>query len=268
MKSARGLALILLCGLFLTALLADVFAPSRYDEQFRDDLNVRPSRKFPLGTDDLGRDRLSRLLYGARVSLSLAPAAALVATLLAGAIGLAAGMQGGLFERAVVLCSDLFQSLPWFFLLLTVRALLPLNVPPLASLAVTFAVLSLLGWAGPVRVVRAGVRTIRESDYALQARALGCSRWRLFFVHLAPNLRPVLLAQFWISVPVFILAEANLSLLGLGVAEPLPSLGSLLRELENYSSLPERPWILAPACLLTAVMVCFHLLVPREDRIG
>jgi peptide/nickel transport system permease protein len=268
MRRARRLAVVTLWGLFAAAVLADLVAPARYDEQFRDYPNARPCRKFPLGTDELGRDRFSRLLHGARISLSLAPAAALIATLLAGVIGLAAALRGGIVERAVLLGADLFQSLPWFFLLLTARALLPLNVTPLASLGVTFAMLSLLGWAGPVRVVGAGVRAVKESDYAVQARAMGCPRLRTFFVHLLPNLRPVLLAQFWISVPLFILAEANLSLLGLGVAEPLPSLGSLLRELENYSSVAARPWILAPACLLTLVLGCFQLAFPKEDRVG
>lgn len=268
MTGARRAAVIALWALFATAVLADLLAPARYDEQFRDYPNARPCRRFPLGTDELGRDRLSRLLHGTRVSLLLAPAAALIATALAGIIGLAAGLRGGAVERAVVLSADLFQSLPWFFLLLTARALLPLNVGPLASIMVTFAILSLLGWSGPVRVVRAGVRAVGESDYVLQARALGCSRMRVFFLHLLPNLRPVLLAQFWVSVPLFVLAEANLSLLGLGVAEPLPSLGTLLRELENYSAVAARPWILAPACLLTGVMGCFQLAFPKEDRIG
>jgi peptide/nickel transport system permease protein len=268
MRRTRRLGVTLLGVLFATALLADLVAPARYDEQFRDHPNARPCRRFPLGTDELGRDRLSRLLHGARVSLALAPAAAVIATLLAGVIGLGAALRGGIVERAVLAGADLFQSLPWFFLLLTARALLPLNVTPLASLAVTFAMLSLLGWAAPVRVVGAGVRAVKESDYAIQARALGCPRWRTFFLHLLPNLRPVLLAQFWISVPVFILAEANLSLLGLGVAEPLPSLGSLLRELENYSAVAARPWMLAPAFMLTVVLGCFQLAFPREDRIG
>ena len=116
----------------------------------------------------------------------------------------------------------MFLSLPWLFLLLTVRALLPLNVPPVTSIVVTFALLGLLGWAAAARVVHASVRTLRNSDFVLQARASGCGRLRLLFVHLLPNLRPILLAQFWISIPVFILTEANLGLMGLGVSEPLP----------------------------------------------
>jgi peptide/nickel transport system permease protein len=150
--------------------------------------------------------------------------------------------------------TDLFLSLPWFFLLLTVRAALPLNAAPLVSVMITFMLLGLLGWAGPARVIRAGVRSRRDAEFVLQARACGVRGFRLLFVHVLPNLKPVLYAQFLISVPVFILAEANLGLLGLGVAEPLPSWGGLLRELENYPAVLENPWMLAPLVLLILVV--------------
>jgi ABC-type dipeptide/oligopeptide/nickel transport system permease subunit len=110
---------------------------------------------------------------------------------------------------------------------------------------ITFLILGCLGWAAGASVVCAGAGALRNSDFALQARALGCSEWRLLLRHLAPNLRPLLLAQFWISVPVFILAEANLGILGLGVSEPLPSWGSLLRELEAGPTADERRHIRA-----------------------
>jgi peptide/nickel transport system permease protein len=125
--------------------------------------------------------------------------------------------------------------------------------------------LGCLGWASPARIIRAGTRTLVNSDYLLQARASGVSPVRLFWRHLLPNLRPVLAAQFWISIPVFILSEANLSLLGLGVSEPLPSWGALLRDLEDYTAVLENPWMLAPAVLLIAVVSCLQLLLRTED---
>jgi ABC-type dipeptide/oligopeptide/nickel transport system permease subunit len=128
-------------------------------------------------------------------------------------------------------------SIPWLFSLLIVRAVLPLNVPPLVSAAISFLMLGLLGWGVPARILLARSRQLRQSEFVLLARASGVSAGRLFFVHVMPNLWPVLVAQFWIAVPVFILAEANLSLLGLGVSEPLPSLGSLLRELDSVFSI-------------------------------
>ena len=160
---------------------------------------------------------------------------------------------------------DLFLSLPWLFLLLAVRALLPLNASPVTSVAITFLLLGCLGWAAPARIIRAGTRTLVNSDYLVQASANGISRWRLFWRHLLPNLRPILLAQFWLSVPLFILSEANLGLLGLGVSEPLPSWGAMLRELENYSAVLKNPWMLAPAVLLVVIVSCLQLLLRTEE---
>jgi len=264
MRRAAIIVLGLLAG---AALFAGLLAPAPFDMQFRDFPNAAPSKQFPLGTDDLGRDRLSRLLHGARVSLLMAPAAALAATFLAALIGIGAGLAGGWVEKLVMLAADLFLSLPWMFLLLSMRAVLPLNTSPLVSLAITFALLSLLGWAGPARVVRVAVKAVASSGYLLQAKAAGVRNWRLVIHHVLPNLRAVMRAQFWISVPVFILAEANLSLLGLGVAEPLPSLGTMLKELENYSAIGARPWMLAPAVFLLAVMLCLQAVLPQEEGV-
>lgn len=249
----------------LACLGAEWLAPAHYAKQFREAPNAPPSQAHPLGTDELGRDRFSRLLYGTRVSLILAPAAALLSSLLAALLGGTAGYLGGWWERVSLAGMDLVLSLPWLFLLLTVRALLPLNVSPLTSVVITFFLLGLLGWAAGARVVCAGVRSLCHSDFVLQARASGCNGWRLLLVHILPNLKPVLSAQFWIAVPVFILSEANLGMLGLGVAEPMPSWGNLLRGLENYPALAESPWMLAPLLLLMLVVGGFQLILTRED---
>jgi peptide/nickel transport system permease protein len=197
--------------------------------------------------------------------LLLAPAAALLSTLLAGLIGGAAGYLGGSWERLAMAVTDLFLSLPWLFLLITVRALLPLNVSALTSVAVTFALLGCLGWAASARVLCAGARDLRNSEFVLLARASGLHGFRLFAVHVLPNLKPVLYAQFWISVPVFILSEANLGVLGLGVAEPMPSWGGLLRELESMWSPAAEVWKLVPLVLLIAVVGSLQLLISHEE---
>src|SRR5579862_221455 len=266
MTLKRKIALVVLAAAAAASLGAGLFVHNSYAEQSREFISAPPSAQFWLGTDELGRDRFARLLYGTRVSLLLAPAAALLSTLLAGVIGGIAGYLGGRWERFTTAGVDLFLSLPWLFLLLAVRALLPLNTSPITSVAITFLLLGCLGWATPARIIRAGTRTLVNADFLTQARASGISGVRLFWRHLLPNLRPILLAQFWISVPVFILSEANLGLLGLGVSEPLPSWGSMLRELENYSAVLQNPWMLAPVVLLVVVVSCLQLLLRTEER--
>jgi len=265
MNVARKLACAILVVITLASLGANWLAPTSYAMQFREAPNAPPSRQHLLGTDDVGRDRFSRMLYGTRVSLLLAPAAALLATLMAAFIGGVAGYLGGVWERVAMGVTDLLLSLPWLFLLITVRAVLPLNVSSFVSALVTFLMLGLLGWAASARVLCASARSLRNSGLLLQARALGLHGIRLFAVHVIPNLRPILLAQFWISIPVFIVSEANLGILGLGVAEPMPSWGSLLKELEGLTSLGEQPWKLAPLLLLIASVTSFQLVLSREE---
>jgi peptide/nickel transport system permease protein len=265
MKWIRWAAIFFLLAISSASLMADFVAPASYAEQFRDVPDAEPSRQHLLGTDDLGRDRFSRLLYGTRVSLVLAPAAALLSSLLAALIGGAAGFAGGWIEAGVMGATDLFLSLPWLFLLITVRAFLPLNVSPIASVAITFALLGCLGWAAAARVICANARTLAGSEMVVQARATGSSGFRLLWRHIVPNLKPILYAQFWISVPVFILTEANLGILGLGVAEPLPSWGSLLRELESFSTFSAQPWLFAPLILLIVTVSCFHIAMQKEE---
>jgi ABC-type dipeptide/oligopeptide/nickel transport system permease subunit len=160
------------------------------------------------------------------------------------------------------------MALPLLFVLLALRAVLPLDISPLLSVMATFVLLGLLGWPSSLRVVWAATRSLRNSDFLLLARATGCSRWRIASRHLLPNLRPVLFAQFWISIPIFILTEATFSMLGLGVMEPLPSWGSLLRGLEAFSAVRANPWKLAPLVLLILVVICLQLALPTQEEIA
>lgn len=265
MKIVRMVAIALLLLAAFSALGARWITPAGYAQQFREAPDARPSHQHPLGTDDLGRDRAARLLYGLRVSLVLAPLAALLATVLAALLGGIAGCAGGWVESGCMFLADLFLSVPWLFLLITVRAALPLNISPEASAGVTFLLLGLLGWAASARVVCAGAKSLMSSDFAWAARASGFSGFKLVRLHLLPNLRGTLLAQFWISIPVFIIAEANLGALGLGVAEPLPSLGSLLREMQSMVTLRPEPWRFLPILVLIVVVSSFQVLLNQQE---
>src|SRR3974390_315438 len=236
MKAVRITAVVLASLIVMLSLVGSLLPQFDYCLQDRQNFSAQPSPQHWLGTDALGRDRLARLLHGTRVSLLLAPAAAALSMVLAFLFGAVPGFAGGAGERIPKVLIDLMLSIPWLFLLLMVRALLPLNTSPVVSATITFAMLGLLGWGVPARVMLARARALREAEFVLSARAVGISRARLLSVHVAPNLLPVVAAQFWIAVPVFILAEANLSLLGLGVSEPVPSLGSLLVEMESFLS--------------------------------
>jgi peptide/nickel transport system permease protein len=253
----------MLAALFVAAIVSGMAPGDSHAKQYRELPGVRPSARFPLGTDELGRDRLARLLFATKISLLLAPAAAFGATLLAALVGGAAGYFGGYCDKCALRVIDLMLSMPWLFLLLAVRALLPLNAPPATSLVLTYGLLAILGWAGPARVIRAGTRKLREADFALQASAEGCGRLRILWRHLLPNLGPVLLAQLWTSIPVFILAEANLGLLGLSASEPFPTWGNLLRDLQNPFSIHAEAF--APLAVVMLSVVCFRLAVPRQE---
>lgn len=262
----RKLAGLLLLIVIATALAASWLAPAGYARQYRDAIDSPPSRAHWLGTDELGRDRFARIVYGTRISLLLAPAAAALSTLMAALIGGLAGYLGGNWTRAAMAVTDLFLSLPWLFLLITARALMPLNVSPFVSVLVTFLLLGLLGWSAAARVLCSSATALRSSDFVRQARASGISPQRLFWIHVAPNLTPVLSAQFWISIPVFILSESNLGILGLGVAEPMPSWGSLLKELEGLISFSIEPWKFVPLLLLVLVVTSFQLLLAKQEE--
>jgi len=265
MKTARLVAVLVIAAIALGSVVGGFLPRFDYARQDRDQIDAGPSSAHWLGTDSLGRDRFARLLHGTRVSLLLAPAAAALSMLLALAVGAASGLAGGFAERSAKATIDLVLSIPWLFLLLMVRALLPLNTSPALSAVVTFTVLGVLGWAAPARILQAHASRLRQSQFMLLGCASGITRGRLLWRQMLPNLRPVLLAQFWISVPIFILAEANLSLLGLGVAEPLPSLGSLLREMETVLSLGGDFCRLAALLVLVAVVSSLQIAVSHKE---
>ncbi len=260
MLGIRWAALILLIAVLVTGLLANWIAPAPYDKMFRTEPNAPPGRTFFLGTDYSGRDRFSRLIYGTRISLLLAPAAAALSLILALFVGGSAGLGPTWWDRLMMAGSDLMLSLPWLFLFLTVRAVLPLNTGSAVSIVTTFILMGMLGWGAGARVIRAAVLQVSEAPFTLYAHAFGCEPRRLWFRQFLPHLRVVLLAQFWVSIPTFILGEASLGLLGLGVADPMPSWGNLLRELQSESW--HNYWVWTPVLLLAFVMILFQLSKP------
>lgn len=260
----RRMAAAYLVSVAALAAVGPALVPSGYAEQNRDAISSPVTAGHPLGTDELGRDRLARLLEGMRVSLLLAPAAALIAVGAGALTGVWAGWRGGAWDRSLDGASNVFLCLPGFFILITARAALPLDVAPWTSVTVTFGLLGLLGWAAPCRVIRLATRSLAGAAFVTGAHSRGIRPWRIAFVQLLPNLRPVVAAQFWTAVPLFLLAEANLSFLGLGVAEPLPSWGTMLKELERPGLVAAHPAALVPVVALALCVASLHAVIPSR----
>jgi peptide/nickel transport system permease protein len=215
-----------------------------------------PARIFLLGTDRFGRDQLSRSLYGARISLFSGLLAAGLAVSLGLLAGAAAGFRGGWLDQLLMRTSELFLALPWLYLLLAVRAVLPLDLAPSGSFLLLVAVLGAL----PARLVRGAVLSARSQDYVLAAQGFGGSDLYVLRRHVLPQAVGVALTQLALLVPQYVLAEVAMSFLGLGVAEPVPSWGTMLAELERYEVLISYRWMLWPAVLLTGVVLSYHIL--------
>ncbi len=200
-----------------------------------------------LGCDALGRDQLSRILYGGQVSLLAGLLGAGVTLFLGALIGMAAGYYGGWRDDLLMRIAELFLALPWLYLLFALRAFLPLAVSPIEAFLLVVVVIGMVGWARPARMVRGVVLSVKERDFVRAARSFGASHIYLLRRHILPETTSVLLTQAAILVPQFVLAEMTLSFLGLGVPEPMSSWGNLLASLQQYSVLVSYWWMYLPA---------------------
>lgn len=268
MNLFRRAVLVVLLFIALAVLAAPWICRESFETQHRDAILAMPSAQYWLGTDELGRDRFARLLFGTRTSLMLAPVAAFFSLSIAGMVGLLAGYIGGAVDWAVSSTTDLMLSVPWLFLLIAARAALPMNIESSVSLAITFGLLAVLGWAAPARIVRASTFKLAHSDCILRARAAGSGGWRIVSRHILPNVVSVLKGQFWILAPAYLLSEANLGIVGLGVSPPATSLGTLIREIENIESVLEHPVKLLPAAVLIVVAAGCRIVAaqPQENQ--
>jgi peptide/nickel transport system permease protein len=251
-------AAVVLLVMALLALMAPVIAPYDPTEQFRREgltavgEPLPPNARFWLGTDGLGRDLLSRLLWGGRISLAIGISATAIVMATALVVGGAAGFAGAKTDFVLMRLVDLMISIPQLFVML----LLVVILQPGAWVVVL--VVSLFGWPYPARVFRSQILSLKEADFVLAARSLGVPERRIFLRHALPHLLPLVTIYAALSMPGVIFAEASLSFLGLGVPPPTPSWGSMIQDgLDYYRA---APWlVLFPGMAITLTVVSFNL---------
>jgi len=220
--AVAGGAVVLL--LVMLALLAPVLAPAHPHRPDVQNMFGAPSAKHPLGTDQLGRDVLSRMLYGSRVSLAVGFVSVGIATAIGLVLGALAGYKGGLIDATIMRLVDLMLVFPRFFLLLAVLAFLR------PSIWTIMAVIGLTGWMGVTRLVRAEFLALKEREFVLWSQAVGAAGFRVVWRHILPNAMAPVLVAMTLGIPAAILTESGLSFLGLGVQPPFATWGNILNE--------------------------------------
>lgn len=219
---------------------------------------------FLLGADRDGRDVLSRVLAGARISLGLGLLAVLGATALGATAGALAGARGGVIDDVVMRCADFVLVLPVLYVVVVLRAVLPLVVPPALVFVLMLAIFVLVGWPVVARGVRGIVAAERSREYVLAARAAGAGTGHVMWRHLLPGSLGHIAVQASLLLPGFILAEATLSYLGLGFPDTTPSWGTMLREVVDVNELSRFPWTMTPALAIFAVTLATNAVL--QDR--
>jgi len=244
---------VVLAVLAAIALLAPTLAPHDPLQVNLPNALLAPCAQYPLGTDLLGRDVLSRLIYGARISLSIGIIAVGIAMLVGLAIGAMAGFYGGWVDAVLMRLVDTMLSIPTIFLLLAVIAIIG------PSIHIVMVVIGLTSWMGVARLVRAEILSLKEREFILAARVLGASSWRIITKHLLPNAMGPVLVSATLGVGGAILTESALSYLGLGVQPPTPSWGNILNE--GRIALGVAWWLtLSPGLCILVTVLAFNLL--------
>lgn len=250
-SAMAGLAIVLL--LTIMAFLAPVLAPS---DPLKQDLEIRleaPSHQHLLGTDDLGRDLLSRIIFGSRISLQVGFFSVALALILGTLLGSIAGYFGGLFDTVIMRFMDVLLAFPGVLLAIGIVAVLG---PSLTNAMIAIGLVSIPRYA---RVVRASVLTVRDSEYVQAARAVGNSGFRILFLHVLPNCLAPLTVQTTLGIATAILEAAGLSFLGLGAQPPTPEWGAMLAGARQYLRLA--PWVTAlPGIAIVFTVMGFNLL--------
>ena len=263
MKISLTIGIIIIASLSLVAVLAPVISPYDPAEIDKESLLVCPSSKHLMGTDSLGRDLFSRIVFGARISLSIGIIAVGIATLIGIILGSIAGFYGRWVDSLIMRFVDLMLCFPTFFLILAVVAILE---PSIYNIMI---IIGLTSWMGTARLIRAEILSLKEREFIQAARAIGASNLRIILRHLIPNaIGPVMVSAI-LGIASAILIESALSFLGLGVQPPTPSWGNIL--IEAKSTLGIAWWLtLYPGLFILITILGFNLIAEslRQKFLG
>jgi peptide/nickel transport system permease protein len=241
--------LIMLTLLTLAAVFAPLLATHERDKTNLREMYAPPSKEHILGTDELGRDVYTRLIYGARVSLSVGLFSTAIATLIGVTLGSVAGYFGGIIDGIIMIVVDIFMCFPFFVIAIVVAAIMG------PSVWNVIVITGILTWPTIARIVRAEVLSIREKEFVEAARALGLTPIQIIIRHIIPNTLGVTIVFATLGVAHGILSEAGLSFLGLGVKQPMSSWGNMLAAAQSVRSLTLHWWLWVPSGLLVVATI-------------
>jgi len=244
-------SLIILLLLYLLAILAPFITPYEFDAINLKNTNKSPNLVHIMGTDELGRDELTRIIYGGRVSLMVGTAVALMGSVIGTMIGVLSGYYGKMLDNTLMRFTDLILSLPLLPLLIVVAA-----IKGPGMMGIIF-ILAILTWTYVARLVRASFLSIKEEDYVVAARAIGASDMRIIFRHMLPNAVAPIIVNTTLMVGMAILIESVLSYLGFGIQPPTPSWGNMLFNAKTTMRL--YPWLTYfPGLMIVITVLCFN----------
>ena len=217
-----------------------------------------PGVMYVFGADQLGRDVLSRVIHGARISLSIGLLGVAVSFILGCLLGGLSGLLGGPADMAIQRAIEFLQSLPTIPLWMALSAAIPLDWPQLQTYFMITVILSIIGWTGLARVVRGKILQLREEDYVTAAGVSGATRVTVIVRHMLPNFLGYLIVHLTLAVPDMILGETALSFLGLGLQPPAVSWGVALQQATSVRTVALHPWLLIPALVVVLTVLCFN----------
>ena len=219
-----------------------------------------PGRLYWWGADARGRDLFSRIWYGARISLSIGLLGVAISFMLGLLIGGIAGYYGGWVDSVLMRVCEMFMMLPGFYLMLALRAAVPENFNSVQVYLSVVVILAFIGWASLARIIRGMALSLRERDFVLAAKTMGVPDIVIIFKHILPQTISYSMATLMLTVSSYILAEAGLSVVGLGIQDPVPSWGNLLSEAMGIVPVLFAPWILLPGLFIFIAVMCFNVI--------